>query len=85
MQKNLLHIQDVYKYYGDKLVLNDIDFSVAAHEFCTVVGPSGCGKSTLLRLVLGQEPPTKGHIYIDKEPIGTTDRHRGIVYQKYSL
>ncbi|MBF0104025.1 MAG: ABC transporter ATP-binding protein [Deltaproteobacteria bacterium] len=84
-QKNLLHIQDVYKYYGDKLVLNDIDFSVAHRELCTVVGPSGCGKSTLLRLVLGQEHPTTGQIFIDNKPIGVTDKTRGIVYQKYSL
>ncbi len=82
---NLLHIQDVYKSYGPKLVLDDIDFSVAAGEFCAMVGPSGCGKSTLLRLILGQETPCRGDVLIDHKPAGPPDPRRGIVYQKYSL
>ena len=84
-EKSLLWLEDVYKVYGDKVVLDDIDFAVAPGEIVTVVGPSGCGKSTLLRLILGQEFPTKGTIFIDGEPIGFADRTRGIVYQRYSL
>ena len=59
-EKSMLWIEDVYKIYGDKVVLDDIDLAVAAGELVTVVGPSGCGKSTLLRLILGQEFPTRG-------------------------
>lgn len=84
-RKNLLHIQDVYKSYGPKLILDNVDFSVAAGELCTVVGPSGCGKSTLLRLILGQERPDSGELLIEGQAVNTPDRHRGIVYQKYSL
>ncbi len=80
-----LHIEDVYKSYGEKLVLNDVDLKVRAGEFCTVVGPSGCGKSTLLRLVLGQEAASSGTILLDGAPIGFPNRDRGIVYQRYSL
>jgi len=85
MKENILHIEDLYKSYGTKVVLDDIDFSIARGEFCTVVGPSGCGKSTLLRLILGQEIPTSGTMNFMGEPIGFTDTRRGIVYQKYSL
>ncbi|MGR0480815.1 MAG: ABC transporter ATP-binding protein [Candidatus Electronema sp. V4] len=80
-----LFLQDVYKSYGSKAVLDDIDLAVAKGEIVTVVGPSGCGKSTLLRLVLGQEMPTSGTLLIDGQPCGFADRSRGIVYQKYSL
>ncbi len=83
--KNLLHIQDVDKEYGSKLVLDDVDLSVRAGELCTLVGPSGCGKSTLLRLILGQERPTRGDVLIDRNPVGFPNKNRGIVYQKYSL
>lgn len=83
--KNLLHIQDVYKSYGEKLVLDNVDLSVSAGEFVTLVGPSGCGKSTLLRLILGQERATKGDVFVDGRPVGFADSTRGIVYQKYPL
>jgi NitT/TauT family transport system ATP-binding protein len=83
--KNLLHLEDIYKTYGSKRVLDDIDLSVAAGEFCTVVGPSGCGKSTLLRLILGQEQPDAGEILVRGAAVGLPDVSRGIVYQKYSL
>ena len=84
-EKSLLWIEDVYKIYGDKVVLDDIDLGVAAGEIVTVVGPSGCGKSTLLRLILGQEFPTRGSILLEGQPIGFADPTRGIVYQRYSL
>jgi NitT/TauT family transport system ATP-binding protein len=80
-----LHIENVYQQYGERVVLDNIDLSVAKGELCTVVGPSGCGKSTLLRLVLGQERATGGEVLIDGVPVGFPDATRGIVYQKYSL
>jgi NitT/TauT family transport system ATP-binding protein len=83
--KPRLHVENVYKRYGVRTVLDNIDLSVAKGELCTVVGPSGCGKSTLLRIVVGQEPASDGTVLIDGEPVGLPDAHRGIVYQKYSL
>ena len=84
-QKNLLHIENVYKQYDTRVVLDNIDLSVARGELCTVVGPSGCGKSTLLRIVVGQESPSSGDAFIEGAPVGYPDATRGIVYQKYSL
>ena len=43
----VLRLLDVYKSYGDKLVLDNIDLGVRPGELCTLVGPSGSGKSTL--------------------------------------
>lgn len=84
-EKYQLVIKDVCKHYGDKCILDDIDLAVRKGEFCTVVGPSGCGKSTLLRLILGQESPCSGEIYVDNKPVGLPDTSRGVVYQRYSL
>lgn len=80
-----LHIEDVYKAYGGKLVLDNVDLTVQRGELCTLVGPSGCGKSTLLRLILGEEYPTAGRILIDAQAAGPPDPRRGIVFQRYSL
>ena len=80
-----LHIENVYKRYGGRTVLDNIDLSVTKGELCIVVGPSGCGKSTLLRIVVGQEQASAGDVMIDGEPVALPDASRGIVYQKYSL
>jgi len=87
MPKVKLHLEDIYKSYDAKCVLDNIDLRVAEGEFCTVVGPSGCGKSTLLRLILGQEiaDTNSGAIVVDGEPVLTPSPSRGIVYQHYSL
>src|SRR5882672_6769924 len=83
--ERMLHVEDLYKWYGDKLVLENIDLSVSAGTLCAVVGPSGCGKSTLFRLVLGQEAADSGRLLVDGNPIGGPGQDRGIVYQRYSL
>ena len=80
-----LHIEDLYKSYGPKLVLENVDLSTSPGTFCSVVGPSGCGKSTLFRLVLGEEMPTRGLVHIEGERVTGPDTDRGIVYQRYSL
>ncbi len=85
LKNNILYLENVYKRYGTRTILDDIDLSVSSGEFVTVIGPSGCGKSTLLRLILGQELPTSGTMNFLGEPIGFSDTRRGIVYQRYSL
>jgi NitT/TauT family transport system ATP-binding protein len=84
-----LHLENVVKVYdgsdGPRTVLDGVDLRVSKGEFIALVGPSGCGKSTLLRLILGQEEPTSGALFLDREPIGYPDPSRGIVYQQYSL
>ena len=80
-----LHVEDLYKSYGPKLVLENVDLSASEGTFCSVVGPSGCGKSTLFRLVLGEEDPTQGAIYIEGIKVDGPGTDRGIVYQRYSL
>ena len=84
-ENSLLYLKDIYKRYGEKAILDDIDLVVASGELITLVGPSGCGKSTLLRLILGQEFPTSGTLLINGKFPGFPNPDRGIVYQKYSL
>lgn len=81
-----LSVQGVAKYYDGLPVLERVNLDVEKGAFCTIVGASGCGKSTFLRMLLSQERPTRGEIFLDgialpEEP--TPDR--GIVFQKYSV
>lgn len=84
-KESILYVENLYKAYGDKLVLDNVDFAVGRGELCSLVGPSGCGKSTLFRLILGHERPTSGDILVEGKPAGYPDSTRGIVYQRYSL
>ena len=76
----------VWKEYGDHVVLERVDLTIASRSFVALVGPSGCGKTTFLRMLLGDEVPTRGSIALDgvllkPEP----DSDRGVVFQRYSV
>ena len=80
-----LLVQNLCKHFGDKTVLEDINFSMQSGEFVTFVGSSGCGKSTLLRLIAGLDHPSGGRIQVDGSPVEGPGPDRGMVFQKYSL
>ncbi|MGF6809226.1 NitT/TauT family transport system ATP-binding protein [Paraburkholderia sp. Clong3] len=82
----MIEVRNVWKEYGDQVVLERLNLTVKEGEFCSMVGASGCGKSTFLRLLLGQERATRGEILLDGKPLpGEPDRHRGVVFQRYSV
>jgi zinc/manganese transport system ATP-binding protein len=49
-------------YHPDRPVLGNVNFSIAAGEYCAVIGSNGSGKSTLLKLVAGLLGPLKGSV-----------------------
>jgi NitT/TauT family transport system ATP-binding protein len=80
-------IRGVTKHYraargGDVHALAEIDLSIKAGEFVSIVGPSGCGKSTLLMLVAGLLPPTSGTIEIDRLQVRGAVPNIAIVFQR---
>ncbi len=83
---SFISINNVWKSYGDNLVLERLNLEVEQGEFVSMVGASGCGKSTFLNMLLGREQATKGSIVLDGEPLKSEpDADRGIVFQKYSV
>jgi NitT/TauT family transport system ATP-binding protein len=81
-----ISVRDVWVEYGDQIVLERINLEIASGSFLSVVGPSGAGKSTFLRLILGQEPPTRGKILLDGVPLPPEPGpDRGVVFQRYSV
>ena len=80
-----LLVKNLSKQFGDKTVLEDINFSMQSGEFVTFVGSSGCGKSTLLRLIAGLDHPSSGSIHVDGATVQGPGPDRGMVFQKYSL
>jgi len=81
-----IRFDDVWKEYGDHIVLERITLDVAPRAFVALVGPSGCGKTTFLRMLLGEETPSRGRILIDGEPLPSEPgADRGVVFQRYSV
>ena len=54
----------VSKRFGDKVILNDLEYTFARYEKLGIVGNNGVGKSTFIKLLLGQLQPDEGHFDI---------------------
>ncbi len=50
-----LNVQNLWKQFGTKQILNGVDFEVKPHDIHAIVGVSGSGKSTILRIIAGLE------------------------------
>ena len=83
---SFIEVDDIWKTYGDNVVLERVKTKVESGEFITIVGTSGCGKTTFLKMLLGTEYPTRGAILMNGKPIPQEPgEDRGIVFQKYSV
>lgn len=82
----MIEARNVWKSYGDNVVLESMNIKVNAGEFVTMVGTSGCGKSTFLKMLLGMETVSRGELLLDGKVIPQEpDQSRGIVFQQYSV
>jgi polar amino acid transport system ATP-binding protein len=88
----VVRTEQIYKSFGDNVVLDGIDLEVATGETLVVIGASGSGKSTLLRCINLLEPIQSGRIFFEGEEITRkgvrVDQVRqqiGIVFQQFNL
>jgi len=80
-------------YQGNIYALDDVTVDIEKKEFVFIVGPSGSGKSTFIKLMLKEEDPTNGQIYIadtnladiKKWKVPYLRRKVGCVFQDYKL
>ncbi len=87
-----IEIEHLTKYYGEKLVLDDVNLTMANHEVVCLIGASGSGKSTLLRCINDLVPFEEGAVKLDGVSIhdphfvkGDLYKRIGIVFQAYNL
>lgn len=89
----MIRLQNVFKDYGGRPALVNVNLHVGLGEFAFLVGPSGAGKSTMMRLLYREEKPTRGSVFIggvDVTRLGHGQIHLlrrrlGIVFQDYKL
>lgn len=60
----VIEAEHVYKGYGDRLLIEDMSFSLPPGGIIGIIGPNGAGKTTLLRMITSQEKPDSGTLRI---------------------
>ena len=60
----MIRIQNVTKYYGDRLAVDDISFNIKKGETVGFLGPNAAGKTTTMRMITGYLMPTRGDVWI---------------------
>src|SRR5919201_6215554 len=92
--RNLITLDAVSKRYPNGTeALRDVDLRIDSGEFAFLVGSSGAGKSTVIRLLIREELPTGGHVYVDGQDVvrmrrslvPQLRRRVGVVFQDFKL
>ena len=93
-ERPLISFQHVWKRYPNGTdALRDISLVVPEGDFLFLVGASGAGKSSLIRLLIREEKPTRGKIFVDGQELGRMKRRHlphyrrkiGLVFQDFKL
>src|SRR6266404_3937728 len=73
----VVQAEHLFKGYGDKLLIEDLTFSLPRGGIVGVIGPNGAGKTTLFRMITGQEKPDKGALRVGETvQLAYVDQHR---------
>ncbi|EGZ51233.1 ABC transporter ATP-binding protein [Neisseria wadsworthii] len=93
MTQPFIEMRDVAFAYGDRPVLNNVNFSIARGNFAAIMGGSGSGKTTLMRLITGQIHPQKGQVLVEGRDLAALSaselyehrRRMGVLFQHGAL
>lgn len=91
--EKIIEVSNLTVRYGDRTILENVNFHINRGEIFVIVGGSGCGKSTLLRQLIGLETPTEGDIFFegvnftraDKKTKNQILRRFGVLFQSSGL
>ncbi len=70
----MIELQNIKKYYGNKLALNEVSFQIEDASIIGLLGKNGAGKSTLMNIMTGYLSATAGSVYVDGSSIDETPR-----------
>ena len=60
----MIRVENLTKYYGKRLAVDDISFNVGKGEIVGFLGPNGAGKTTTMRMLTGFLAPTRGNVWV---------------------
>jgi len=83
---NVIEVKGVSKAYGDKLLFEDLSFSLPPGGIVGIIGPNGAGKTTLFKLITGQEQPDVGKVAIGPTVhLGYVDQSRDALNPRHNV
>lgn len=62
--EHVIDVENISKSYGDRVLYENLSFSIPKNAIVGIIGPNGVGKSTLFRMIMGEEKPDTGTIEI---------------------
>ncbi|WP_272656593.1 MULTISPECIES: energy-dependent translational throttle protein EttA [unclassified Providencia] len=73
----VIDVENLSKSYGDRVLIDNLSFSIPKGAIVGIIGPNGAGKSTLFRMISGQEQPDSGSITVGETvKIASVDQFR---------
>jgi nitrate/nitrite transport system ATP-binding protein len=81
----MIELKGVWKDYGPRRVLENVNLTVEEGEFVSIVGTSASGKTTLLKIAAGLETQSSGSASLGGRPVEGFPQGAAIVFQNYSL
>ena len=82
----VIEAQGLGKGYGDRLLVEDLDFKLPPGGIVGVIGPNGAGKTTLFRMIVGQEKPDAGRLRLGETvKLGYVDQSRDALDAKKTV
>ncbi len=82
----VIEVKNISKAYGDKLLFEDLTFTLPPGGIVGVIGPNGAGKSTLFKIITGKEVPDSGSIEIGSTVhLGYVDQSRDHLDPKHNV
>ena len=73
----VLEVEHLHKQFGDRVLIDDLSFSLPRNGIVGVIGPNGVGKSTLFKMIVGKEPVTSGTLELGETvKISYVDQNR---------
>lgn len=77
MGSKVLEAEHLHKSFGDRVLIDDLSFTLPRNGIVGVIGPNGVGKSTLFKTIVGLEPLTSGQLEVgDTVQISYVDQNR---------
>ena len=83
---NVIEIKNIYKGFGDKLLIDNLSFKIPPGAIVGIIGPNGAGKTTLFNMISGKEKTDSGNVIVGESVnLGYIDQNRDSLNDKNTV